>query len=134
MKLTKERLLAYRSEKEEARELRAKLGRLDAGDGMIGNDTIMDYRKGYPQPRAVIGFDREKYERQQATLEKKIFRLEKRCEETEQLIEKIEDSMTRRIFRMVFLEDKTQERVARIIHMDRSRISRRIKEYLEVQI
>lgn len=35
------------------------------GEGLIGNDVIFDYSKGYPMPQSVVGFDQKKYERLQ---------------------------------------------------------------------
>ena len=48
--MTKERLESYRSCKEEIRELQYKLDHLGEGDSMIGNDTVFDYKTGYPRP------------------------------------------------------------------------------------
>ena len=47
--MTRERLEAYRSNRDEIKELKYKLEHLGEGDSLIGNDVIFDYRKGYPR-------------------------------------------------------------------------------------
>lgn len=41
------------------------------GDHGIGSSVVMDYRKGYPQPQGVTGFDGELYDRRRKILESK---------------------------------------------------------------
>ena len=55
--MTRERLEAYRSNKEEIKELRYKLEHLEDGDNLVRNDVIFDYRKGYPRAEAIVGRD-----------------------------------------------------------------------------
>ena len=55
--MTRERLKAYRSNRDEIKELKYKLDHLGEGDSLIGNDVIFDYRKGYPMPQAVVGYE-----------------------------------------------------------------------------
>ena len=132
--MTKERLEAYRSNKMEILELDYVLNNRWKSDTMIGNDVVFDYSKGYPMPQSVVGFDQDKYERLQDRDLKRKERLEKECEEVEQFVEAIQDSMTHRIFRIYFIDGRkavTQRVVAKHVHMDRSRISRRIDDYLK---
>ena len=65
MEMTKERLEAYRSNREEIKELDYILQNRWKDESLIKIATINDYRKGYPVPQAVPGFDREEYERKQ---------------------------------------------------------------------
>lgn len=81
--MTKERLMAYRSNKAEILELDYVLNNRWKSDTMIGNDVIFDYSKGYPMPQSVTGFDSEKYERLQIRDLKRKEKLEKECEEVE---------------------------------------------------
>ena len=132
--MTRERLVAYRSNKAEILELDYMLQNRWKSDTMIGNDVVFDYSKGYPMPQSVVGFDQNKYERLQDRDLKRKERLEKECEEVEQFVEAIRDSMTHRIFRIYFIDGRkavTQRAVAKRVHMDRSRISRRIDDYLK---
>ena len=98
---------------------------------MIGNDVIFDYSKGYPMPQSVVGFDQQKYERAQDRDLRKKQELEKGCAEIEDFIANISDSITRRIFRMSFIDGRKQKDVAKAVHLDRSRVSRRIDDYLK---
>ena len=98
---------------------------------MIGNDVIFDYSKGYPMPQSVVGFDQEKYERAQDRDLQKKQELEEECAEIEDFIEDIPDSITRRMFRMSFIDKRKQKDVAKAVHLDQSRVSRRIDDYLK---
>lgn len=49
----------------------------------------------------------------------------------EQFIKDIKDSELRRIFEMRFIDGMKQDEIARRVCLDRSRISRKIKDYLE---
>lgn len=131
MEMTKSRLEKYVSCKEEFAELTYLLEHLGEGDTMIGNDVINDYSTGYARPQTVVGFDHEKYERTRKRYEKRKLELAKECEEIEKFVEEIPDSLTRRIFRMYFILGMDQKTVARKVHLDRSRISRKIDDYLK---
>ena len=131
MDMTKERLSTYQSKKDEIVELDWMLNNRWRSETMIGNDVIFDYSKGYPMPQSVVGFDQDKYERAQERDLRKKQKLEQECEEIEEWVEAIPDSITRRIFRMCFIEGRKQKDVAKAVHLDRSRISRRIDDYLK---
>lgn len=45
--MTRERLEAYRSNRDEIKELKYKLDHLGEGDSLIGNDVIFDLQTGY---------------------------------------------------------------------------------------
>lgn len=128
--LTKEFLESYRSKKAEIWELQNILSNGFGGDSMFGNDTILDYRKGYPVPQAIVGVDWDKVDRTARRYEKRIEILKKECEDVEQFIDEIPDSLTRRIFRMYFIENMTQKEISKIIHIERSNISKKIDKFL----
>ena len=105
-------------------------------DTMIGNDVIFDYSKGYPMPqmcgwvliqekvRAAAGF----------VIWRRKERLKKECKEVEQFVDAIPDSLAHRIFRKLFIDGRkpvTQEQVAKSVHLDQSRISRKIDDILK---
>ena len=131
MEMTKEKLEAYQSNKAEINELQYKLDHLGEGDSLIGNDVIMDYRKGYPRPQSVVGYDYalEKSRRERWT--KRIGKLQEEVDAVEVWIEAIPDSLTRRCFRMVYVDGMTQKQVGKKINMDRSRVSRKMDDYLK---
>ena len=132
--MTRERLAAYRSNKAEILELDYMLQNRWKSDTMIGNDVVFDYSKGYPMPQSVVGFDQDKYERLQNRDLRRKERLEKECEEIEQFVEAIQDSMTRRIFRIYYIDGRVsvnQEEVSKKVHLERSTISKKIDNYLK---
>ncbi len=131
MEMTKSRLEEYRSKKAEIAELQYKLAHLGEGDSLIGNDVIMDYRGGYPQPQSVVGYDYNREQRLRDTYQMRIERLKEDCLEVELWIERIPDSLTRRIFRMCFVDGMTQKRIAKKVHIDQSRVSRKIFDFLK---
>lgn len=128
--MTKEQLEQYKSKKAEIAELQYKLSHLGEGDSMIGNSTIMDYRTGYPMPQTVIGVDWERYDNSKARYRHRLQKLQEECEEVEKYVEAIEDSLTRRIFRMYYMDGLTQEQVAKAVHMHRSGVSKKISDFL----
>jgi len=129
--LTKEMLQSYRSKKDEISELDWVLRHRWQDEGLIGNDVVFDYRKGYPRPQSVIGFDYDRYDRLQDRDNAKKALLEQECAEIEEFVESIPDSLTRRIFRMSFIDGRKQKYVAKAVHLDQSRVSRRIDDYLK---
>ncbi len=130
--MTKEMLQSYRSKKDEIAELDWVLRHRWQDEGLIGNDVVFDYRKGYPRPQSVVGFDYARYDRLQDRDNAKKALLEQECSEIEEFVESIPDSLTRRIFRMMFIQGKKQKDVAKAVHLDQSRISRKIDDYLKV--
>ena len=133
--MTKERLMAYRSNKAEILELDYVLNNRWKSDTMIGNDVIFDYSKGYPMPQSVTGFDSDKYERLQIRDLKRKEKLEKECEEVERFVEEIPDSTTHRIFRIYFIDGRKAVRLREVgekIHMGRSGVGKKIENYLKL--
>lgn len=129
--MTKEILQSYRSKKDEIAELDWVLRHRWQDEGMIGNNVVFDYRKGYPRPQSVVGFDYDRYDRLQDRDNAKKALLEQECAEIEEFVESIPDSLTRRIFRMSFINGRKQKYVAKAVHLDQSRVSRRIDDYLK---
>lgn len=127
--MTREQLESYKSKKAEIQELQYKLCHWGEGDSMIGNDTIFDYRTSYPHPQSVVGVDWEKLDRLYNRYHKQIGILTAECEEVEVWIENISDSLTRRIFRMYFIDGMTQRVVERKVHMDKSSVGRKIDNF-----
>ena len=130
--MTKEILQSYRSKKDEIVELDWVLRHRWQDDGLIGNDVVFDYRDGYPRPQSVVGFDYDRYDRLQERDRIKKEALEEECAEIEEWVEAIPDSLTRRIFRMLYIQGRKQKQVAKAVHLDQSRVSRKIDEYLKV--
>ena len=134
MEMTKERLEMYRSNTDEIKELREKLQKMGTEEGkekLVESDTIIDYLKGYPRPQTVTGYNYSKEQRLRQRYSNRIEKLQKEQEEIERWIFAIEDGKTQRIFRLRYLEGMRQERIAQKVHMDRSRVSRKIDDFLK---
>jgi DNA-directed RNA polymerase specialized sigma subunit len=132
--MTRERLEAYRSNNDEIKELQGKLQKMGTEEGkekLVESDTIIDYRKGYPRPQIVTGYNYSKEQRLRQRYSSRIEKLQKEQEEIEQWIFEIEDSKIQRIFRLRYLEGMRQEKIAQKVHMAQSGVSRRIDEYLK---
>lgn len=129
--MDKQRLEAYRSNKAEIAELKHKLATLAGSESLVGSSVILDCRKGYPQPQSVVGYDHDLERRRRERWEKRIGKLQAEVDEVEAWIEGIEDGLTRRCFRLVYVDGVTQRQVARKVHLDQSRISRKMSDYLQ---
>lgn len=130
--MTLESLKGYKSKKEEIAELTHKLEHLRTGDSLVGNSTIFDYRTGYPRAQIVVGTDRERFYRLNSQWRQRKEQLEDECRQVEDFIEGIPDSVTRRIFRMYYIDNMTQRQIAGQLSLERSTISKKIDAFLKV--
>lgn len=130
MEMTRERLEMYRNNKAEISELKEKLKHLGEGDSMLKSDVVMDYRKGYPQPSTIVGYDYDLECKRRRRYQEKIAELEAEQDNIEEFVFGIQDGRVRRIFQLYFLEGLTQEKVARKMNLDRSVVSRKIERKL----
>lgn len=129
--MTREQLEEYRSKKEEIAELEYKLKHISDNDEMVGNDVIMDYRSGFPVPQSVVGVDWKKYDNTKARYTNRLAKLREECDKIEEYVESIEDSVTRRIFRMYYIDGISQDKVANAVHMSQSLVSKKISDFLK---
>lgn len=129
--MTREQLEEYRSKKEEIAELEYKLKHISDNDEMVGNDVIMDYRSGFPVPQSVVGVDWKKYDNAKARYTNRLAKLREECDKIEEYVESIEDSVTRRIFRMYYIDGISQDKVANAVHMSQSLVSKKISDFLK---
>ncbi len=130
--ISREQMEAYRSMKDEIKELSYRLEHLGEGDSLLCNSVINDYRSGRGVPQAIVGVDWKKYDRLKARYTQKIIKLEQECSVIEEYIEDISDSLLRRIFRMYYVEGRKQREIAELVHMDRSLVSKKISGYFKV--
>lgn len=130
--MTREHLEAYKSKKAEIKELDNKIRNLSKDESFIVNSTILDYRTGYPRPQTIVGIDQDRFSRTLDRYQKRMELLKQECEDIENWIEDIEDSLTRRIFRMYFVEGLSQDKVSRAVHLDKSSVSRKIDKFLKL--
>ena len=130
--MTKKFLADYRRKKAEIEELQNYLLNMNGNSAFISKpDTILDYHSGYPVPQAIVGIDWKKVDRTEKRYQKRIEELEKECEEVEQFIENITDSLTRRIFRMYFTEVMRMKDISKVVHIESSGVSKRIRRFLD---
>lgn len=94
--------------KKEIPILESELWEMKTTDAGIGNDTVFDYREGYPKPQSVIGFDWPLYEHRQKVLERK----KEKVKFVEQWINSIDDGQTRCIFKMRYMEGMNWIKIA----------------------
>ena len=79
----------------------------------LGNDTIFDYKTGYPRPQSIVGFDQQKYDRRRKALEHK----KEKVRVIDQWIDDIKDGQTRCVFRMFYRQGMTWKIIAKQIGM-----------------
>ena len=129
--MKREQLEQYRSKKDEIKELKYKLEHLGEGDSAIENSIINDYRKGYPQPQAVVGVDWGKIDNAVKRYEHRMEKLNAECVSVEEFVENIEDSLTRRIFRMYYIDGISQSDIAKAVGYSRGRVSQKISNFFK---
>lgn len=130
--MTSEFLKSYNSKKDEIAELTYKINHLGEDDTLIGNNVVFDYRSGYPVPQPVVAVDREKYYELEEKYKNRRDQLKEECRQVEEYIESISDSLTRRIFRMYYIDGYTQRQIANRVNMERSTVSKKIDTFLKV--
>ena len=129
--MTRQRLEQYQSNKAEIRELTCKLHRLGEGDSLIRSSVILDYKKGYPQPQAVVGYDYGLEMKRRKRYEDRIGKLRAEQDNIEEWVFGIQDGLTQRIFRLYFLDGLSQKEVARKVHLDQSCVRIKINDCLK---
>ena len=108
IKITKKLLKDYAKIQKEIPLLKSELSILRTTDAGLGNSVILDYKKGYPRPQSIVGFDKERYEHKEKLLAHK----EQQCAAVEKFIADIDDTLTRLVFYKRYIEDKKWEVVA----------------------
>ena len=141
IKPTKEIMAQYNDIKEEIKELNKEIEKAEKSiEKLIEEGTVCDKVKGGIggiQGFKIEGFPVVEYQRRRRVLKNKVHRLQKKendlielKDNIEKYIEKIPVSRDRRIFRMIFIENKTQKQVAKELVIDRSLVSKIISKYL----
>ena len=132
--MTKKKLENYRSKKAEIRELEQKLRNLNESDSMIGHDTILDYRTGYPRPQSVVGVDWDKYCDLKESYQSLLNKLRTECDDVEKWVNQLPDGNDiRRIFRMHYIDGMSQRKVGKKVHLSQSEVSKKISQFLKLE-
>lgn len=113
IKVTRDLLDHYRKLKQEIPVLELELQMMKTTEAGLGNDTIFDYKTGYPRPQSVVGFDQRKYDRRKKTLERK----KEKAKIVDQWIDDIKDGQIRCVFRMFYKQGMTWKTIAKQIGM-----------------
>lgn len=113
IKVTRDLLDHYRKLKQEIPVLELELQMMKNTEADLGNDTIFDYKTGYPRPQSIVGFDQQKYDRRRKTLECK----KEKVRVIDQWIDDIKDGQTRCVFRMFYRQGMTWKIIAKQIGM-----------------
>lgn len=113
IKITKKMLDHYRKLKQEIPVLEMELQMMKNTEAGLGNDTIFDYKTGYPRPQSIVGFDQQKYDRRRKALERK----KEKVKVMDQWIDDIKDGQTRCVFRMFYKQGMTWKAIAKQIGM-----------------
>lgn len=139
--VSKEILIQYSDMQEEIKRMRADIQKTEDDIAkLLEEGTVCDKVKGGLggiQGFKIEGFPVLAFERRKRILRKKMDRLIDKENELLELTESIEVfidnipvSRDRRIFHAIYFEDKTQQQIARELHIDRSLVSKIISKYL----
>lgn len=138
---SKEVMIQYSDMQEEIKRMRADIQKTEDDIArLLAEGTVCDKVKGGLggiQGFKIEGFPVLAFEKRKRILKKKMDRLIDKENELLELTESIETfidnipvSRDRRIFHAIYFEDKTQQQVARELHIDRSLVSKIISKYI----
>lgn len=138
---TKEIMVQYSDMQEEIKQMRIDIQKTeDAIAKLLEEGTVCDKVTGGLggiQGFKIEGFPVVEFEKRKRLLRKKVDRLTERenellemTESIEVFIDNIPISRDRRIFRAIYFEGKTQQQMARELHIDRSLVSKIISKYI----
>lgn len=138
---TKDVMAQYTNLKEELKKIEFEIKETENSIAkLIEEGTVVDKVTGGLggiQGFKIEGFPIKEYERRKRTLRGKVDRLIEKendllelTESMEMFIDTIAVSRDRMIFKMIYLENKTQQQVADVLHIDRSLVSKIISKYM----
>lgn len=135
--MTKEELGEYLSLKREIGRLEKRLDKLEHKEVPEVAGKVQASEDEFPwlQRRVSVQMNSPKIndvrKKNIEVLEKRKEKCEKEMLKVEQFIDRIQDSELRQIFEMRYIDGMKQSDMAAELHLDRSRISRKITEYLQ---
>lgn len=138
---TKEIMIQYSDIQEELKQMRIDIQKTEDDIAkLLEEGTVQDKVKGGLgglQGFKIEGFPVTAFEKRKRILRSKMDRLADRendllemTESIELFIDNIPVSRDRRIFKAIYFENKTQQQVARELHIDRSLVSKIISRYI----
>lgn len=93
-------------------------------------DFYKDYRTGKGIPKSVVGFvfdERDIHAREQK-IKLRLKQLESVIKNAEEEIDSVDDPELRSILRLYYIEGETQENIGKILHIERSSVSKKLKK------
>lgn len=108
IRMTKKLLKNYIKYKREIPFLENEIKEMLTSDAGLGNSVIIDYRKGYPRPQNVVGFDWNLYDHRCDVLERR----KQQINLVDKWIAEISDGQTRVIMRMRYCEGMPWVKIA----------------------
>lgn len=138
---TKEIMIQYSDMQEEIKQMRIDIQKTEDDIAkLLEEGTVQDKvmgGEGGLQGFKIEGFPITAFERRKRILRNKMNRLADRendllemAESIELFIDNIPVSRDRRIFKAIYFENKTQQQVAKELHIDRSLVSKIISRYI----
>lgn len=138
---TKDVMAQYNSIKDELEKIKVEIRNTENSIAkLIEEGTVVDKvvgGLGGIQGFKIEGFPVKEYDRRKRTLRGKMDRLIAKendlmelTEGIEMFIDDIPVSRDRQIFTMIYFENKTQQQVAKTLHIDRSLVSKIISKYM----
>ena len=135
--MTEKELKEYKSLCKEIEDLDKRIQKIEEKEVDIVAGKVKGSMKDFPYIETRIGV--QTYTQEHAEAENEIFRIyqdriakaEKKKLEIEQYIDSIEDSQLRLIFQYRYIDGMKQREIARKVNLDRSRISRKVSDYLK---
>ena len=97
-------------------------------------DFYKDYRTGKGIPKSVVGFvfdEREIHAREQK-IKLRLKQLESVIKNAEEEIDGVEDPELRSILSLYYIEGETQENIGKILHIERSSVSKKLKKFQDL--
>lgn len=104
---------------------------IDSAKPELQADFYKDYRTGKGIPKSVVGFvfdEREIHAREQK-IKLRLKQLESVIKNAEEEIDSVEDPELRSILRLYYIEGETQENIGKILHIERSSVSKKLKKF-----
>lgn len=134
-------LKQYTVIKKEIEDLRRKINNLERNDNNLVTDKVTGSSKDFPYTKrgfTITGLDISGVDKKKKNIaalneirESHLFALLEMETEIEEFLQKINDSRVRQMFRSIYLDGESQERVGDRLGFHRSTVSRTIKKYLE---
>lgn len=135
--LTERELKQYSKLKKEIKDLQRRIKKEQEKESLIVAGKVKGSSKYFPYIERnfpVEIYEPIEYDRSCKLIrimEEKQKELQELVEQIESFVESIEDSELRLIFRYRFLDNLTQEEISKKVCLDRSRVSRKISDYLK---